>query len=215
MTFRLVIGDKNWSSWSLRPWLLLKQARIPFEEISLRLRRPDSAAQIRKYSPSGKVPVLLTDEGLVWDSLGIAEYAAECFPDRKLWPDDRYARAVARSVSAEMHSGFAGLRSDMAMACVETITTSPVSDGTLADIVRIQEIWRECRQTFGGKGDFLFGHFTIADAMYAPVVTRFLTYGVKLGDLSQRYCDTIMALDAMQEWIAGARAEEALKVAQG
>ena len=215
MTFQLVIGDKNWSSWSLRPWIILKQAGIPFEEICLRLRQPDTAARIAQYSPSGKIPVLLADEGMIWDSLAIAEYAAECYPEKKLWPEDRYVRAVARAVAAEMHAGFPHLRNEMTMVCTETIQTPPVSEATLGEIARIQEIWQDCRRNFGQEGDFLFGHFSVADAMYAPVVTRFMTYGVKLDEISWRYCKAVMALGAMQEWIAGARAEEKLKAAQG
>lgn len=207
MAFRLVIGDKSFSSWSLRPWLLLKQAGVPFEEINIVLRQGDTPEQIAKYSPSGKIPALLTDEGLVWDSLAISEYVAELVPDRKLWPADRYARAVARAVSAEMHAGFVSLRTEMSMDCLSTIALPAVSEATLKDIARIQAIWRECRQKFGKGGDFLFGHFTVADAIYAPVVTRFLTYGVALDDVAARYCDTIMALAPMKEWIAGARAE--------
>lgn len=215
MTFKLCIGDKNWSSWSLRPWILLKQAGIPFEEINLPLRTRDTAARIAQYSPSGWVPVLLADEGPVWDSLAICEYVAERFPDKKLWPEDGYARAVARSISAEMHAGFSSLRSEMTMACVSRIETPSVSDGTLKDIARIQAIWQECRRKFGKGGAFLFGRFSVADAMYAPVVTRFMTYGVKLDDVSRQYVDTIMALDALQEWLVGARAEEKVKAAQG
>ena len=215
MTFRLVIGDKNWSSWSLRPWILLKQAGIPFEEISVRLRQPDTAAQIAVHSPSGWVPVLLTDEGEVWDSLAICEYLADRFPEKKLWPAERYARAVARSVSAEMHSGFPSLRKEMSMFCLARIALPSVSDDTLKDIARIIAMWEDCRRRFGQGGPFLFGDFSVADAMFAPVVTRFRTYGVALGDELQGYCDAVMALDAMQEWLAGARVEEEAKAAQG
>jgi glutathione S-transferase len=214
---KLVIGDKNWSSWSLRPWLVLKEAAIPFAEIHVGLRRPDTKAQVSAHSASGKIPVLLTPEGPVWDSLAIGEYLADRYPEKKLLPAGPYARAVARSVIAEMHAGFQALRNEMSMECIAVIEKPDVSADTLKDIARIQAIWQECRQKFGGQfgqgGEFLFGHFTLADAMYAPVVSRFMTYGVALDDVSARYAKAVMAMDAMQEWIAGARLEEKRKAA--
>lgn len=208
---QLVIGDKKISSWSLRPWLVLKQAGIPFEEVNVRLRQPDTKQDILKYSPSGKVPALITQAGVIWDSLAIGEYIAESFPDKNLWPNDAFARAIARSASAEMHSGFPNLRNEMSMNCLTKIKLDQVSDATQAEIERIQVIWEECRTRFGGSGKFLFGHFTVADAMYAPVVSRFATYGVKLRGISQDYCETVTALPPFQAWIREAGAE----VAQG
>lgn len=213
---QLVIGDKRFSSWSLRPWLLLKQAGIAFDEVNIWLRQPDTKQNILKYSPSGRIPALVTQEGVIWDSLAIGEYVAETFPDKKLWPGDRFARAVARSVSAEIHSGFPNLRNEMSMDCLTEVHLDPVSDATRAEIERIKSIWEDCRSRFGGGGDFLFGHFTVADAMYAPVVSRFKTYGVKPRGLCQDYCATILALAPFQAWVRGAEAEVAQdQAAQG
>lgn len=202
---KLVIGDRNYSSWSLRPWLTLKQAGLPFEEVFIRLREPGTRAEIFKYSPTGKVPCLIDGKTTVWDSLAICEYLAEIAP--ALWPADREARAEARSVCAEMHAGFGALRQNMPM---EIHASRPFQGRTIeveADIARIATIWESCRARFGKRGPFLFGHFTVADAMYAPVVWRFLTYAVELPPLAQAWVDTMVALPAMQEWRAGAIAE--------
>lgn len=208
---KLVIGDKKFSSWSLRPWLLLKQARIPFEEIPVRLRQVDTGTQIRRYSPSGKVPLLMDGETQVWDSLAICEYVAELAADRwlPLWPEDRAARARARSVSAEMHSGFPALRTHMGMDVGAQLPGQGRDPEALQDVARVVEIWTGCRQAFGQSGPFLFGAFSVADAMFAPVAFRFLTYGVELPPVAAAYRDALLALPAMQEWAAAAQAEGA------
>ncbi|AEV25094.1 glutathione S-transferase [Azospira oryzae PS] len=206
---QLVIGNKNFSSWSLRPWLLLKQAGLPFREIPVRLRQADTKAQILAHSPSGKVPALIDGDLTVWDSLAICEYLAEkaSLNHVDLWPADPKARAEARSVSAEMHSGFAALRQQMSMEVAASRPGEGQTPEVLADIARIAALWTSCRERFAAAGPFLFGDFSVADAMYAPVAFRFHTYGVELPPLAAAYRDTLLALPAMQEWAAGARAE--------
>ncbi len=205
----LVIGDKNLSSWSLRPWLLLKHAQIPFTERLIRLDRPETKAEIAKYSPSGRVPCLIDADTAIWDSLSIAEYLAEKFPEKALWPADARARAVARSVSAEMHSGFAALRGFWPMNFTRE-GLSHLRGGIEGDIARIAEIWETCRRDFGGAGPFLFGRFSVADAMYAPVVSRFQTYGpVALPPLADEWRRMMWSLPAMREWGEGAKRETA------
>ncbi|HBS36441.1 MAG TPA: glutathione S-transferase [Parvularcula sp.] len=205
----LVIGDKNLSSWSLRPWLLLKHAQIPFAERLIRLDRPETKAEIAKYSPSGRVPCLIDADTAIWDSLSIAEYLAEKFPEKALWPADARARAVARSVSAEMHSGFAALRGFWPMNFTRE-GLSHLRGGIEGDIARIAEIWETCRRDFGGAGPFLFGRFSVADAMYAPVVSRFQTYGpVALPPLADEWRRMMWSLPAMREWGEGAKRETA------
>lgn len=206
---QLVIGNKNFSSWSLRPWLLLKQAGLPFREIPVRLRQADTNAQILAHSPSGKVPALIDGDLTVWDSLAICEYLAEkaSLNQVDLWPADPKARAEARSVSAEMHSGFAALRQQMSMEVAASRPGEGQTPEVLADIARIAALWTSCRERFAAAGPFLFGDFSVADAMYAPVAFRFHTYGVELPPLAAAYRDTLLALPAMQEWAAGARAE--------
>jgi glutathione S-transferase len=210
--YTLVIGDKTYSSWSLRPWLALKYFGIPFAEERIRLRQPESKAAILRHSPSGKVPALKADGLVVCDSLAILEFLAECHPTLGLWPKDASARALARSVAAEMHSGFATLRNEMSMDLLARLPTPPIGDELKADITRIVAIWRETRARFGAGGPFLFGPFSNADAMYAPVATRFRTYGVDLarfGDngTAAAYAAQIIALPAMEEWTEGAVAE--------
>ncbi|HEY9641576.1 MAG TPA: glutathione S-transferase family protein, partial [Coleofasciculaceae cyanobacterium] len=167
----LIIGNKNYSSWSLRAWLPLKQIGIEFEEIRIPLDTPQTHAQILKYSPSGKVPALQHGELLLWESIAICEYIAALFPDRYLWPADPTAKAIARCVSAEMHAGFLPLRQQLPMDCRTQVPWKGVTPAVQADIDRIFKIWQTCRQQFGQGGDFLFGTFSIADAMYAPVVS--------------------------------------------
>lgn len=203
----LVIGNKNYSSWSLRPWLALKQAGIPFAEVRIALYTPESKQQILAWSPSGKVPALRDGDLVVWDSLAICEYLAERFPDTGLWPAQREARAVARSACAEMHSGFPELRSRMSMNLRRAFPGQGMTPEVARDIGRIDQIWQDCRSRFGAGGDFLFGAFTVADAFYAPVVLRFQTYGVALGPVAQAYSDAVLALPALQQWVAEARAE--------
>jgi glutathione S-transferase len=201
--FTLIIGNKNYFSWSLRPWLLLKQAAIPFKEIRLVFGSDD----LSKHSPSGLVPALKHGALTIWDSLAIAEYLAEQFPEKELWPRDVEVRAVARSVSAEMHSGFSNMRTHMNMNCRGHFPGKGMTPEVEKDIRRIQQIWQDCRSRFGKDGDFLFGKFSIADAMYAPVTFRFVTYAVPLSPTAQAYVNTLKGLPAMQEWLAAAKAE--------
>ena len=207
LTFTLVIGNKNYSSWSMRPWLVLRQAGIPFEEVRIPLYAPGSEIELAKWSPSGKVPALHDGDIRVWDSLAICEYLAERFPENELWPADAAARAVARSVSAEMHSGFTGLRENMVMNIRGRLPGQGRTPECLADIARILAIWTDCRARYGRGGDFLFGRFGIADAMFAPVVLRFQTYGVALEGTAGAYAGAILALPALQEWVADGVAE--------
>jgi glutathione S-transferase len=206
-SLKLIIGNKNYSSWSLRPWLVLKQAGVAFEEIRIPLYQPTTRKQLLQYSPSGLVPVLQHGTLTLWESIAICEYVAEQFPDRPLYPESVEARAIARSVSAEMHAGFSALRQFFPMDCRSRISKHPIPSQVQADVDRILAIWRMCRQQFGKEGDFLFGQFSIPDAMYAPVVTRFITYGVPLDNTAQAYADAILSLPAMQEWLTAAAAE--------
>ncbi len=203
----LVIGNKAYSSWSLRPWLLMKQAGIAFEEIRVSLYEDGAKQKLLQYSPAGKVPVLKDGALTIWDSLAICEYLAEKHPEKQLWPAQVGARAHARSISAEMHSGFTNLRSQMPMNVRREIPGRARTLEVVADAARIETIWNECRRRHGANGPFLFGAFSIADAMYAPVVSRFRTYGMALDGAAAQYAGAIHALPAMREWIAGARAE--------
>lgn len=205
----LVIGNKNYSSWSLRPWLALTQAGVAFEEKRIALDQPQTKAEILRHSPSGKVPCVIDGPLVVWDSLAICETANERYADGTLWPQDADARARARSVSAEMHSGFAALRTHMPMDIRARLDekggAARQRADVAADIARIQSIWSECLERSGGP--LLFGAFSIADAFFAPVVTRFRTYGVSLTPLLARYAETVLALPAMQRWVEAAHAE--------
>jgi glutathione S-transferase len=205
MDLTLVIGSKTFSSWSLRPWLVLKQTGIPFTELVIVLNQVSTREQIRQFSPSGRVPVLLHGENRIWDSLAIAEYLAEVYPDRQLWPAHRDDRARARCVSAEMHSGFASLRQQMPMNVTKRWPFPALTDDTQGDLKRIFDIWNECLAR--SKGPFLFGNFSIADAMYAPVVTRLTSYSIALTGAIEDYVDTIQALPSMKEWIRDAEKE--------
>ncbi len=202
----LVIGNKNYSTWSMRPWVAMTAFNIPFKEVNVTLNRPDTATLIAKYSSSGRVPVLLAGETAVWDSLAICEYLAEQFREKNMWPLDVVKRALARSVCAEMHSGFGDLRQAMWMNIKADFRGKGRTPGAQADIGRICEIWEECL-THSGAHDFLFGDFSIADAFYAPVVMRFRTYGVSLAPALQAYADRVAAHPAVAQWIAGALAE--------
>jgi glutathione S-transferase len=204
---KIVLGNKKYSSWSLRGWLVLKHVGVPFEEILIPLDQPNTQELIARYSPSGRVPTLIDGEVVVWDSLAICEYLNERFPDRHLWPADRKARAVARSISAEMHSGFQNLRNDLSMKIVESIPTSCFRPEVKEEIRRIIAIWTDCRQRFAGGKPFLFGDFSIGDVMFAPVVSRFSTYGVPLEGTAAAYAETIWKLPSMQEWVAAAKIE--------
>jgi glutathione S-transferase len=203
----LVIGNKAYSSWSMRPWLLMRHAGIAFNEVRLSLYAKDARQNILLHSPTGKVPVLKDGALTIWDSLAICEYLAEKYPRLQLWPADAAARAHARAISAEMHSGFTNLRTQMPMNVRREIPGREKTPEVAAEIARIGTIWNECLQQSGSLGPFLFGSFSIADAMYAPVVSRLRTYRVALDGLAAQYAAAIHALPAMQEWIAGARAE--------
>lgn len=203
----LVIANRNYSSWSLRAWLALEATGAPFDEVLVPLGEPDTRAAILRWSPSGRVPALRHGEVTVWDSLAISEHLAEHFPDAGLWPQDPAPRAVARSVTAEMHSGFTALRSNMPMNLRASRPGAGRAPGVDEDIERIVAIWERCRRDHGGTGDLLFGGFTIADAAFAPVVGRFRTYGVEPGGAAGAYMDAIWALPAMQTWVEAARAE--------
>lgn len=204
---RLVIANKNYSSWSMRPWVLLRQSGIPFEEVQLKFNDDVSVRGIEGLSPTGKVPVLWVDDEPVWDSLAIAEAVAELYPGKQLWPADAVARRHARSVSAEMHSGFSNLRSHMVMNIRSRHPGKGRTAAVEKDIARIVSLWETCRSRFGAGGDMLFGSFSIADAMFAPVATRFRTYDVALGGAARRYADALLSLDAVRQWCDGALAE--------
>jgi glutathione S-transferase len=203
--YRLVIGNKNYSSWSLRPWLAMKQAGIAFEEIRIPLYGPDSKRRLAEISPSARVPALIDGELTVWDSLAICEYLAERHPG--FWPADATARAVARAVSAEMHSGFTDLRHNMTMNIRRNYAGKGVGPGVMRDISRIFVVWAGCRNRYGAGGPFLFGGFSAADAMYAPVVMRFRTYAVTIPAHLTPYYAAVLALPAMRDWIAASEAE--------
>lgn len=208
MTLKLVIGNKNYSSWSMRPWLALRANNIAFEEIFIPLYTGDADKQrILGFTHSGKVPVLIDGGVTIWDSLSIIEYAAERFQQAGLWPGDRAARAHARSVSAEMHSGFMALRNECGMNLHRPVRAITLSDDARANIARVQQIWIECRERYGKSGPFLFGSFGAADAMFAPVVHRFRTYAIPAEPETRAYMDTMMALPAFQEWTNAALAE--------
>ncbi|MGF6858080.1 glutathione S-transferase family protein [Paraburkholderia sp. CI3] len=205
---KLLIGDKNYSSWSMRPWLLLTHFGIPFDEELILLYEADTNAKIRAQAPRGpgKVPCLIDDAGqAVWDSLAIAETLAERFPQHALWPRDAAARAHARSVSAEMHSGFGELRSKMWMNIRASFPGKNATPGALADIARIETIWRDCLETYGGP--FLFGEFGIADAMFAPVAMRFNTWKPALSETAAAYVERLTELPAVNAWIDASRRE--------
>jgi len=205
---KLLIGDKNYSSWSMRPWVLLTHFGIPFEELLIWLYEPDTNALVRAHAPRGpgKVPCLIDDAGqAIWDSLAIAETLAERFPQHALWPRDAAARAHARSISAEMHSGFGELRSNMWMNIRASFAGKNATPGVLADIARIEAIWGDCLASYGGP--FLFGEFGIADAMYVPVAMRFNTWKPALSAACAAYVERLTALPAVNAWIGAARDE--------
>ncbi len=191
----------------MRAWLLMRQHRIEFEEVQIPLRQPGSLARKLAYSPAGKVPILIDGDMRIWDSLAIVEHLAEKFPEKRLWPAGDEPRALARSVSAEMHSGFANLRSHMPLNCRARRTGAGRAPGVQEDIDRICEIWRECRARYGLAGEFLFGKFTAADAMFAPVASRFQTYGVKLARVEAEYAQAILAMPTVKRWIEDAHKE--------
>ena len=214
--FTIYLANKNYSSWSLRGWLMLKATGVPLDEVVIPLYEPQSRAEILRYTPSGKMPALVHDRKsggpvTVWESLAIGEYLAELFPEAGLWPKDAAARAHARAISSEMHAGFLPLRRHFPMN-MRSVFDREIIPEIQGDIDRITSLWRDCRQRFGalakeGGGDFLFGSFTIADAMFAPVVSRFRTYKLPLDGEVEAYARAITAWPAYQEWLAGARNE--------
>ena len=205
--FTLYIGNKNYSSWSLRAWLVLKQAGIVFDEVVIPLYRPESKSAILRHSPSGRVPCLRHGDTVVWDSLAIAEYVADLMPEARLWPADPAARALARGVSAEMHAGFVALRQNMPMNLRAAHPGQGMTPAVRDDVNRVTALWRDCRRRFAGAKPFLFGDPTIADAMYAPVVARFATYAVVLDDAARDYVSLILGLPALQAWTEAAHQE--------
>ena len=207
MALKLVVGDKNYSSWSLRAALAVDLAGVECEELRVRLFQPDSRAQLLRYSPTGKVPVLLTDQGAVWDSLAIAEYLAECYPEAQLWPREQPARALARSICAEMHSGFTALRSHLPMDLARDKSLAELPGEAQADIDRICAIWADCRERFGSSGNYLFGRPCIADAFFAPVAARLRSYHVALPTTAVAYVETIYRWPAFQSWYQAALQE--------
>lgn len=207
MALRLVIGNKNYSSWSMRPWMALTIAGIPFEERVISLEDPAFKQQLAKLSPAGKVPVLLDGELRIWESLSIIEYLADKFPDAGLWPRDPAARAHARTISAEMHAGFAPLRRHCPMNMRRVPKRRELPAEVQADVARIDRMWADCRGRFGADGPFLFGRPGAADAMYAPVVSRFRTYEIDVGEATRAYMQAVMTLPGWIAWEEAARKE--------
>lgn len=206
--YTLLIGNKNYSSWSLRPWLALSATGIPFKEEKLTLFTPEFAARLAPITPAGTVPVLLDGDFAIWDSLAICEYVAERHPQARLWPVDPQARARARALAAHMHSGFSDLRNVLPMNVEALLPGVDITPAAQQDISRVQAIWQDTRAEYGQGGPFLFGGFTIADAFFAPVVSRFITYGVTAAAGPVRdYMDAMLSLPAMQAWIRDAKAE--------
>ena len=203
---QLIIGNKNYSSWSLRPWYFMRMHEIPFEEIRIPLYAVDSAERIAKYSPSGLVPALIDDGLHVWDSLAICEYVSEAYLDGAGWPSARAARARARSVSAEMHAGFSNIRSNLSMNVRARFQWQFIDESVERELQRIKTIWNDCRAEFGGGGPWLFGEFSIADAMYVPVCLRLQNYNVPLEGAVRDYVRHVLASSAMMAWC-----EEALR----
>jgi glutathione S-transferase len=208
MALKLVIGNKNYSSWSMRPWLALRANDIAFDEVFIPLYTGDAdKRRILDFTPSGKVPALIDGDITIWDSLAIIEYVAERFPQSRIWPEDRARRAHARSISAEMHSGFAALRNECGMNLHRPVRAVALSADARADVARVEQIWIECRERYGKFGPFLFGAFGGADAMFAPVVHRFRSFAIAVAPEAQAYMDTMMALPAFQQWTSAALAE--------
>ncbi|MPR06436.1 glutathione S-transferase family protein [Microvirga tunisiensis] len=203
----LVIANKCYSSWSMRPWLLLKQLGIAFDELTVPLDLPDTKARVLKHSPAGKVPILIDGDVTVWETIAIMEYVGEAY-GAPVWPADRKARAMARSIAAEMHSGFSALRSACPMNLGKKFAQKDRGEAVARDVARFVEIVRQAREHFGAGGPFLFGAFSAADAMYAPLVTRLDTYSIALDATTRAYADAILILPAFQEWRSAAMEEE-------
>lgn len=207
MALKLIIGNKNYSSWSLRPWLAMQVAGIPFAEELIPLYEPGSRERVLKYSPAGKVPVLIDGEARLWESLAILEHLAEKFPAAGLWPAEAEARAHARAIAAEMHAGFAPLRRHCPMNLWRPVAKRELDPEVRENVQRIDALWSDSRARFGRNGPFLFGRFGAADAMYAPIVARLHTYAVEVGAPARAYMDAVMALPALQQWTAAALKE--------
>jgi len=200
MSLTLVIGNKNYSSWSLRPWIAMQVAGIAFDEIVIPIYEPGSHERILHYSPAGKVPILVDGDAAVWESLAILEYLADKFPDVYLWPADTTTRGYARAIASEMHGGFQALRRNCPMNLWLPVRPRPQSEEVMADVRRIDSLWNDCRARFGSDGSFLFGVFGAADAMYAPVVARFHHFGIAVSAAARAYMDAVMALPAWGAW---------------
>ena len=206
----LIIGNKNYSSWSLRPYMALTMAEIPFDEKMIRFGEPRFSREVKKISAAGRVPVLLHKGRVIWDSLAIIEYSAETWPNKNIWPKDAAARAMARSVSAEMHAGFGALRNACPMNLRRDKKPPPggMSSGVLADIKRLETLWADCRKKYGKGGPFLFGKFTAADAMFTPVAARIDTFMLPVKPETQKYLNALLATAAFQQWKAASQHEK-------
>jgi glutathione S-transferase len=208
MTLKLIVANKAYSSWSQRAWILLAHFKIPFEETVIPLDLPETHAKILKHSPTGKVPALIDGPITVWESLSVIEYVAETHPDKAIWPRGKAARAHARSLAAEMHAGFMALRQACPVNYVRPVRKIALNAAVEADVARIEQAWAHARKTFGKAGPFLFGRFSAADAMFAPVVNRLHTYDIPVSRRTREYMSAVMALPAWKAWIADAEAEE-------
>jgi glutathione S-transferase len=207
MTLKLVVGNQNYSSWSLRPWIAMKATGIAFEQKVISLTDPDFKSELLRVSGAGKVPVLIDGTLSVWESLAILEYLGERFPEAQLWPSDTEARAHARAIASEMHAGFLQLRRHCPMNIWRPVKKRDLPADVAANVQRIDAMWSDCRSRFGAGGPFLFGRFSAADAMYAPIVSRFHTYAIEVGIEGRRYMEAVLSLPAWEEWQRAARAE--------
>ena len=207
MPLKLILANKAYSSWSLRPWILLAQLKIPFEEVVIPMDRPETRASMLKYAPTGKCPSLHDGKIAVWESLAIIEYIAEAYPEKTVWPKGKAARAHARSLANEMHASFAALRQACPTNFRRPVGAINLNDEVRADVARIEAAWEHARATFGRGGPYLFGRFSAADAMFAPVVNRFQVYDIPVSNPTRAYMETIVALPAWKAWIADAHAE--------
>jgi glutathione S-transferase len=207
MGLKLVIANKAYSSWSFRPWILMRHFGIPFEEITIPMARDDTRAEMLRYAPTGKCPSLHDGDIAVWDSLAIIEYLAESFPDLAIWPKEKPERAHARSLAAEMHSGFVGLRSHLPTVFRRAVKKRDLTPEAEADLSRIEAAWAETRSRFGKRGSFLFGDFCAADAMFAPVVERLRAYDAPIRQETRLYMESVLSLPAWRDWVAAAQAE--------
>ena len=207
MPLRLILANKAYSSWSLRPWILMSHFKIPFEEVVIALDQPDTREKLLAYSPTGKAPTLIDGDVAIWESLAIVEYLAEKYPKRQIWPKRRPARALARALAAEMHAGFQPLRAHLPTNFRRPVRERQLTDEAARDIARLETAWATTRQRFGRGGPFLFGSFCAADAMFAPVVNRLHVYAVPVTPQTRTYMDAVMALPAWQRWIEDGAAE--------